>query len=91
MHTCTHIHTERCSSAHMHACSCYAGKPPSPAELVAETHAAIAATDGPTLLVCDSDGDVLELAWVQYELWATAAIKGANGWNMFKRIPELGS
>jgi hypothetical protein len=50
--------------------------PPSAAELIDETRRAIAACDGPTLLCADGDGGVLGLAWVQYELWATARAKG---------------
>ncbi|KAG1659434.1 hypothetical protein FOA52_001105 [Chlamydomonas sp. UWO 241] len=50
--------------------------PPSVAELLNETRRAIAACDGPTLLCADGDGAALGLAWVQYELWATARAKG---------------
>mmetsp|Transcript_33117 Transcript_33117/g.98504 ORF Transcript_33117/g.98504 Transcript_33117/m.98504 type:complete len:306 (-) Transcript_33117:1207-2124(-) len=52
------------------------GNEPTCEERMAESRAAIATCDGPTIVVLDGDGDVLDLAWTQWEIWCTAVLKG---------------
>lgn len=54
------------------------GAPLPALSLVSDTMAAIASCSGPTLLCMDGDGDVLALAWIQFEAWCTAHLKGGH-------------
>jgi hypothetical protein len=64
-----------------------AGIKPTPAELILEAQAAIASCSGPTLLILDANGDDLGLAWVQYEVWCTAELRGPD--SLFCLSPQV--